>query len=252
MRWQHETRNHSKPPKRGQLLPRRGKTSIDERRIAMKPEKLDTAEDYIKRAHGHVYENDYDSAMEDCTQAIQLDPDNPEYYFARAYVHGRKNDFDSAIADCSQAIALKPNMAGYYRERHFYYLKKGSLDSAIEDCTKAIALDPDFGNLFGRRGEAYLEKKEFDNAISDFSKALELGPYGTPWSLIYYPEKAAKGYFPNPLLILPPRSDPDPNWHRRDLWKAYLCRAEANKAKGDMEKASADFAKAKELGYDKE
>ncbi|MDB4864636.1 tetratricopeptide repeat protein [Pirellulaceae bacterium] len=82
----------------------------------------------------------------------------------------------------------------------------------IVDQNKAIRLDPTIADAYNTRGLAYLAKWEPDKAIADFNKAIELNPYDA----IFY-ENRGRAY---------------------SLWNR------------DLEKAYADWDKAKELGYE--
>jgi len=88
----------------------------------------------------------------------------------------KNKHFDKAIDDCTKAIALDPNNAGAYATRGEAFRMKSQYDKAIDDCTKAIALDPNNAGAYATRGEAFLENKQFDKAVDDFNKAIELDP----------------------------------------------------------------------------
>lgn len=79
-------------------------------------------------------------AIEECTKAIELNPQNADAYGKRAIARGRKGDLDGAITDFNKAIELDPQyMPGYFGRGHIRG-QKGDLDGAIADYTKAIEL----------------------------------------------------------------------------------------------------------------
>ena len=84
--------------------------------------------------------NDEDHALQDCSQAIALNPDGIQAYRSRAELYGFRHDWDHAIADYDQAIRLKPNVGIYYAFRGTDYANKGDYDRAIADCSHAQSL----------------------------------------------------------------------------------------------------------------
>ena len=118
----------------------------------------------------------YDRAIEDYSQAIELNPNYVEAYGNRGVVYRSQGAYDRAIEDYSQAIELNPNGAVAYYNRGVAYGIKGDIDRAIEDCSQAIALRPDYDEAYSNRGNAYHMKGAYDRAIEDYSQAIELNP----------------------------------------------------------------------------
>ena len=74
-------------------------------------------------------------------------------YNSRGNAYHYKGDYDSAIADYNQAIDIKPDDAMLYSNRARAYASKGDINSAIADLTQAIKLDPDNNSFKGRLAE---------------------------------------------------------------------------------------------------
>ena len=64
-------------------------------------------------------------------------------HFNRGNAYGFMGDFDHAIADYSEAIQIKPDFALAYGNRALAYRVKGEPDRAKPDCDIATGLDPD-------------------------------------------------------------------------------------------------------------
>ena len=118
----------------------------------------------------------HDRAIQDCDQAINLNPGNPEAYFSRAHALFNKGDYDRAISDYNQAIALGSNAPNTYVARGAAYHKKGDNAHAIEDLNEAVKLAPNDATAFFARGAAYQAENENDRAIQDYSEAIRLAP----------------------------------------------------------------------------
>jgi tetratricopeptide (TPR) repeat protein len=121
-------------------------------------------------------QGNYDQAIIDYNEAIQLEPINPATYNNRGDAYYKKGDYKRAITDYTEAIKLDPNYADAYAGRAAAYLAKGDLNRAIADCDQAIKLDPELVPAYSTRGSAYLAKGDMNQALSDFNQALSLDP----------------------------------------------------------------------------
>src|SRR5215831_14700689 len=78
-----------------------------------------------------------DQTIAGCTQIIQSGRKNQKNlasaYFNRGLAYGHKGDFDRAIADYTQGIQLSPKESRAYTNRGLAYSNKGDFDSAIAD-----------------------------------------------------------------------------------------------------------------------
>ena len=115
------------------------------------------------------------------SQTVERVPvlDQSIVYFYRGTAYNLKGDYDHAIADYNQAIQLQPNFAEAYKNRGNAHAAKGDTDRAITDFDRAIQLQPDYAGAYLDRGFAYVEKGEKEKATADFKKVLELSddPY---------------------------------------------------------------------------
>jgi tetratricopeptide (TPR) repeat protein len=69
-----------------------------------------------------------------------------ETYINRKLANKKKGQYDKAISDYNEAIELNPKHADIYYSRGLVYNKKGQYDKAISDYTKAIQLNPKNAN----------------------------------------------------------------------------------------------------------
>lgn len=91
---------------------------------------------------------EYQKAMLNYTQALQICPlafneDRAILYANRAAAKAKyMDDKESAIKDCTKAIELNPNYVKAYVRRAQLYEEKDKLDEALEDFKKVLTYDP--------------------------------------------------------------------------------------------------------------
>ena len=117
-----------------------------------------------------------DKAIEDCSQAIQLNPNGADAFSNRGGAYRAKGQYDRAIEDYSEAIRLDPNYANAFNNRGNTYNAKGQFDRAIEDFNQAIRLNPNLAIAFYNRGFSWERKNDLQRALVDFKKFSELAP----------------------------------------------------------------------------
>ncbi|WP_341526003.1 tetratricopeptide repeat protein [Nostoc sp. UHCC 0302] len=124
----------------------------------------------------------FQKAVEDLTQAIELDPQNALAYNRRGDAYYQLGDYEKAQADSSQAILLNPQDDNAYYDRGFSFYELGKYKEAIRDYTEAIKLNLKNPYTYYGRGLAYSKLKDNKRAIGDFSKAIALKPeYSEPY-----------------------------------------------------------------------
>src|SRR5258708_6415309 len=87
-----------------------------------------------------------------------------------------KGDYDRAIADFTEAIQINPHYAVDHNSRGNAYQIKGNYDRATADYTEAIRIDPKYAVAYNGRGNGHQGKGDYDRAIADYSEAIRLDP----------------------------------------------------------------------------
>ncbi len=138
--------------------------------------KADDAADYLKRAKTWVDKHEYEKAIEDCNQALALDPKSAEAFNTRGHARTKLGEYDKAIDDGDQALALDPKFAKAYITRGIAWECKYDHDKAIADYNHALALDPKSAAAYAYRGETWGHKGVYNKALADCNQALVLDP----------------------------------------------------------------------------
>jgi tetratricopeptide (TPR) repeat protein len=193
---------------------------------------------------------EYDMAITDFTDAININPNLAAAYFNRGNAYHNIKDYDKAIADYIHAIRLNPNDAAAYMFRGYAYFAKDDHDQAIADYSQAIRLDPNYADAYINRGNSYFTKwsyvgetntADYNRAISDYNQAIRINPtawrYATRGNAYFAKgdyDKAIADY--SQTIRLGPTA-----WRYTERGNAYF-------AKGDYDKAIADYSQAIKLG----
>jgi tetratricopeptide (TPR) repeat protein len=118
-------------------------------------------------------------AVEECTKAINIDPNFTEAYMYRGNIKGILLDHKGAIKDYSKVIELEPENETAYTRRGTSYNFSKQYSKALNDFNMAIKLAGDniyaLSNLYCFRGFTKIGLNLKNEACEDFSKAGELG-----------------------------------------------------------------------------
>ena len=132
------------------------------------------ADAYIAKGNAHSGKLEFQEAMNNYTIGAEL---NSFYeHYARGYSQFLTRDYRSAIDEFSQSITQRANLVAAYNDRGLSFANAGNLDLAITDYNEALKLSPNLAFPFNNRGNAYLSMGKYDNAIEDYAKTIELYP----------------------------------------------------------------------------
>ena len=135
------------------------------------------SEAFGRRGVAYNNKGDYDLAIADCNEAIQLNRNNAGAFYVRGVAYYNKGNYDRAIANFNEAIRLNLDDADdIFSYRGAAYCKKGDYDRAIADCNEAIRLNRNDARAFNNRGFSYYNKGDYGRAIKDFKRAIQLKP----------------------------------------------------------------------------
>lgn len=180
---------------------------------------------FFHRAHAYYDKREYDLALADFGEAIRLMglesfDQKPralaEAFSYRSRIYFMRREYDSALANIDEAIRLHPANSSYYGWRATLYVRgKRDYDRALADLdviyyryTQDRSLGFNSSGALILRGEVYaLYKRDYDRGIADLDEALR---------------------------------------HSRDS-TAHTLRGLAYLAKGEAERAHADFDAAEKI-----
>ncbi|MDZ8262564.1 tetratricopeptide repeat protein [Nostoc sp. ChiQUE01b] len=97
--------------------------------------------DYVNRCSDHVNLKNYSEAIDDCNEAVKINPNNDEAYFLRCSAHFHLKDYSEAINDCNGAVKINPNNDKAYFVRGASHIMNGNKPQGMGDLRKAISLE---------------------------------------------------------------------------------------------------------------
>ena len=96
-------------------------------------------------------------------------------HFLRGNAYHETAEYQSAVDEYSEAIRLNPEIAPAYSNRGNAYAELGRDERAIEDYDEAIRRDPELAPAYSNRAVSYRALGKDEEAQADFDRAAELG-----------------------------------------------------------------------------
>lgn len=132
---------------------------------------------YAQRASAYYLAGEWQIALRDFEQALELDPDLPFALNGRCWILATQNlDLAEARRDCDRAIALDPTFPETFDSRAIIDMREGDWAAARQDFDKAVSLRSDVPAFLYGRGLASLALGDPYAAQQDMAAAIALDP----------------------------------------------------------------------------
>jgi protein O-mannosyl-transferase len=129
-----------------------------------------SARAYNNRGNLYLKQNDFVSALECFSGAINLNAVDDEAYSGRGNVYFNTGKTDLAMADYRKSLSIKPKSALVLDNLGTAFLSKQMYDSAFNCFNKALAIDSNFNPSYRNRGYTYMMFGNYQKALQDFTK----------------------------------------------------------------------------------
>lgn len=146
------------------------------------------ADDMILRHIAQCYYKlgDYDAALSNINQAIELDSTKVQYIPFKADMLYETGNAKETIAEWDKHQELYPDYGfGYYRRGWFKSLS-GDIDGAIDDLTMSVTLNPEYSYSYVARGDVYSRIGKTELARADFLKVIEIEDSPEKYESLHY------------------------------------------------------------------
>jgi len=134
------------------------------------PDSKNEAETHKNIGNEEMKGGKYEEAMENYTQAINLDGRNAVYFCNRAAAHLKLNNLDKALRDCQIAIQLNRTYARAYGRMGVTYSTMNDHLRAYACYRKALELEPDNESYMNNLGVA---QERLQNQIGEAGAAAQ-------------------------------------------------------------------------------
>lgn len=169
------------------------KHSIDQatNRLQTNPKDIQA---YLDRGRAKSVLEDYQGAIADANQIIQLDPSGLAGYELRAGIRKRSSDQKGAEADFAKVKSLRtqqltqrlqqfnqvlrqnPKDISAYLDRAGVHAELNHNAAAIADCNQVLKLDARNTQALLSRGDLYVQMKDYHRAIKDANQVISFQP----------------------------------------------------------------------------
>ncbi len=131
-------------------------------------------EAFLLRGKQAVSREDFQSAIKDYQQAIDLGAKSASVYYALAHAYAHLPDHSRTIEYSSRAIRLDPKKATWYITRGVSYHSIREYQKAVDDCSAAISLRKNYSLAYRNRALAYRALGENQKSARDMKTAKQL------------------------------------------------------------------------------
>jgi WD40 repeat protein/serine/threonine protein kinase len=143
------------------------------------PGEPETARDYFVRAKERLLKGEGESAIEDFSEAIRLDPTMADAFLNRGHAWFWRGEHDKALDDYTETIRANPNWDVPYLDRSIAWTKKGQFENGLADLNAAIRLAPGGWRAYVQRANLYASSADArfrsgNQAIADATQACNL------------------------------------------------------------------------------
>ena len=201
-----------------------------------------SAQAYEARGWSKYMLCEYDNALKDLNNALEIDRNLTQAYVGRAFTFSKAGKFKESEKDWTEVLRRNANFHAARLERAVARREIGDFQASIRDCNKLLKAGKDKVKAFNTRGLCHEELGLVDEAIEDFMSAYNLsGEPGYLWNTgnIYM----RNNDFEKAIAIYDQIIEFDPNFVG-----AYTTRGRCKFLQGKEDKAREDFQAGAELG----
>lgn len=138
---------------------------------------LQQSEELFNRAFALQMEGKYEEAIENYISSIQIYPTAKAHTFL-GWAYSYLGKYDEAINECKNAINIDPEYGNPYNDIGAYLIKLGNYDEALVWLELALEIkdyqNPEFVHL--NIGKVYEIKGIWFEALYEYKRALEIAP----------------------------------------------------------------------------
>ncbi|NOR87790.1 MAG: tetratricopeptide repeat protein [Bacteroidales bacterium] len=129
---------------------------------------------FLAMGRTDLFNDNYTESIKNLTIAIKAAPDKFEPYFFRGLAKYSLGDYDGAISDFSESIEINPYFSYNYQYRGICKSQLHRYYDALKDFADAIHRGPNNADVYVNRGTTKLQLDMYEQSIHDFDTAIIL------------------------------------------------------------------------------
>lgn len=141
---------------------------------------------YYRMSVCHFALGDFESAMGDIDNALNIDSLDEDYMSYKANIYYEMGKPLQAISQWTKVLSHYPDSYWAYYRRGWFRKIIGDYDNALEDLSMAIILKPTYTYSYDARGDIYKKQGKKELAEADFRKIIEIEDTPDKYECIHY------------------------------------------------------------------
>lgn len=130
----------------------------------------------MKKAYEFYDKLDYDTAINFCSLAIKIDPQNGMAYNLRGAIYIHKDWFTWSFRDLNKALSLGFKNDMVYSNLGDAYMLSHQCEKAVNNYSIALDINPENFCAWANRGYTFIKLRLYEKAVPDLKIALTLRP----------------------------------------------------------------------------
>lgn len=152
---------------------------------------------YMGEGIGYFTSSQFGAAVESFTCVIAVvDPDYVPAYMMRATTYVQQRDYESALEDYSEAIERQPDLLAAYNNRGIVYAAILDYEKASVDFDQVLELDAESILGHNNRSVIYAIEGDYESAITLLQQAIELSGIEGIYETLTDPDRPAEAERP--------------------------------------------------------
>lgn len=136
---------------------------------------------YMSRALCKMSLKNYNSALDDMSEALELKPEYSDLYLVKSTIHLQNKQYDDCIKWADKGLALKPEFEDLIILKAEANFEKKNYSEALNNLdTILLKINPKNLDAWNFKGHVKQHTKDFKGAIDAFSRAIEIDAQNYP------------------------------------------------------------------------
>ena len=131
---------------------------------------------YVEQARLYFQEQNWQSAIVACKNALEIDSQIADAYKILANILKLKGKKAEALGVYARALAIEPNCANIYANLGSFHAEQKNWQQALDYYQQAVILDPNLAGAYRSLAQVWEELGDFTQALECFCQAVNLEP----------------------------------------------------------------------------